>query len=108
MIEVRPANPAACAVTIFARDKQIDVVFGPQETLREISFPAESERLRELRGCLHGVAEGRYEEEVEITRKGATVTGRFLHGPAAHVGHGSVALDPARVTTFESYESVLM
>jgi hypothetical protein len=55
MIEVRPSNPAACPVTILAAEKQIDLLFGPQETLREIYLPGENERLHELRGCLEAV-----------------------------------------------------
>jgi hypothetical protein len=102
-IEVRPSNPAACAVTILAEEKQIDLIFGPHETLREIYFPEENERLKELQSCLEGVANGRYEEQVEVTRDGATVTGRFLDGPPAYVRYGSLAFGPARVTEFEPY-----
>ena len=103
MIEVRPSNPAACRVTILAAEKQIDLLFGPEETLREIYLPGENERLHELRGCLEAVAEGRYEEQVEVTRKGATVTGRVLDGPPAYVRSGSLAFGPARLTKFEPY-----
>lgn len=103
MIEVRPSNPAACPVTILAVEKQIDLLFGPEETLREIYFPDENDRLHELRGCLEAVAEGRYEEQVEVARKGATVTGRFLDGPPAYVRSGSLACGPARLTKFEPY-----
>jgi hypothetical protein len=103
MIEVRPSNPEACAVTILAAENQIDLLLGPEETLREIYFPDEYERLEELRGCLEGVAEGRYEEQVEVTRKGATVTGRFLDGPPAYIRSGSLASGPARLKKYEPY-----
>jgi hypothetical protein len=103
LIEVRPSNPAACAVTILAAEKQIDLLFGPEETLREIYLPGENERLHELRGCLEGLAEGGYEEQVEVTRKGATVTGRFLNGPPAYIRSGSLAFGPTRLTKFEPY-----
>lgn len=103
VIEVRPSNPAACAVTILAEEKQIDLLLGAEETLREIYLPDENERLEELRDCLQGVADGRYEEQVEVTRQGATVTGRFVDGPAAYVRHGSLDFGPARLTKFEPY-----
>ncbi len=102
IIEVRPANSLACSVAILAMDAQIDLLLGPHETLREICSRKASERSQELRHCLEAVAEGRYEETVEVTRKGATLTGRFRDGPKPYVLHGSDFGAP-RVTTFEPY-----
>jgi hypothetical protein len=103
MIQVRPSEPAACALTILAAETQIVLLFGPEETLREIYSADESERLKELQGCLEGVAEGRYEEQVEVTNERATVTGRFLDGPPAYVRFGSLDFGPPRLTKFAPY-----
>ena len=102
IIEVRPANSLACSVAILAMDAQIDLLLGPHETLREIYSRKASERLQELRQCLEAVAEGRYEETVEVMRKGAILTGRFRDGPKPYVRYGSDFGAP-RVATFEPY-----
>ena len=99
-IEVSPVNPAACPVTIFAGELQIDIAFGSEGVVREIYSRDEQERLDELRGCLLGVLEGRYEEVVEW--RGRKHTGRFNDGAPPYTHYGAQYGQP-RMTKYDPY-----
>ena len=105
LIEVRPSNPAACAVTILAREKQIDLLFGPEETLREIFFSGEDDRLREVQACSRRSRRG----TLRGTGRGQSRR-RHRDGPFPRRASGLrppwlSALGPARLTQLERHHS---
>ena len=61
-IDVLPANPSACGVSIFPMGHQIDLLLGPDGVLHELWQKRHEERLHNLRRCLTAVITGGYEE----------------------------------------------
>lgn len=105
-IRLRPTNPAACPVDVFAADRhQIDLLVGRHGKLHELWEKDHATRLEQLRECLEAVVSGRYEELVERRATGRKFVGTFktAHGSSTFVHYGSDDYGPLGRTTYAPY-----